>query len=773
MAAGCPGGELFSRCERVGTADPAGPGIIDCRLERWTVSEQTEIDHEQENLDVVYARLDELRAEAQGRLGSVRRSHVGGHHQNRSERDAFATLYEDQLIRLTNAEEGLCFGRIDSAAGETTYIGRIGISDSDRRQLLMDWRAPASEPFYRATAADPGSIVRRRHIATRRRTVIGVEDDVLDLAALDEAEIRSLHGEGALIAALDAHRTGRMSDIVATIQSEQDSIIRKPLSGVVVVQGGPGTGKTAVALHRAAYLLYQHRERIAKSGVLLIGPSPVFLKYIEQILPSLGETGAVLQTPGQLMPGYDLTSRDRPAVAAVKGDLRMVQVIARAVKNYQRIPQEPRRLQVGRHTLTLTPDMVRTARERARRTGYPHNRARTTFVSQVLRQLAPVLADSMGISADEERMPELLEELRGAADVRVAINLCWLPLTPLGVLDALLSKPHKLVAAAHGLLDYEEMALLRRFKGASPTVDDVPLLDEIAELIGGWAESAPAPRADTEYAEAVIEMTGTQGMVSAADLAERYDSRDPHLTVAERAAEDREWTYGHLVVDEAQELSPMQLRLLFRRVPSKSATLVGDLAQATSVDPDRTWASMLQPHVGDRFSLEQLTVSYRTPGRIMVLANRLLRDYFPDLAVPSPAREGTWEPQVEVLGDVASVCAGLPDMIREELALLGGGRVAVIATAGHGELIEHALTQDGEVDFGLGPAGIDHTVAVLTPYEAKGLEFDSVIIVEPASIAPAGDPTGIGELYVALTRSTARLRVVGAEPSVLSPYLTH
>lgn len=736
------------------------------------MSEYTEISHEQDHLDVVYRRLDELRAETEANLGRVRRTQVGGNHQHRSERDAFATLYEDQLIRLSNAEEGLCFGRLDSTTGETTYIGRIGISDADRRQLLMDWRAPASEAFYRATAAHPGNVARRRHIATRRRAVIGIEDDVLDLAALDDEDIQSLQGEGALIASLDAHRTGRMSDIVATIQAEQDRIIRRTLSGVVVVQGGPGTGKTAVALHRAAYLLYQHRDRIAKSGVLLVGPSTVFLKYIEQVLPSLGETGAVLQTPGQLLPGYDLTARDRESVAAVKGDLRMVQVIARAVRNYQRVPDTSRALTVGRHVITLTPGMVRSARERARRSGTPHNEARATFVNAVLRQLAPVLAESMGVAADTERLPELLDELRSARDVRVAVNLCWLPLSPGGVLNSLLSKPHKLVAAAEGVLSFEEMAQLRRPRGAEPTVEDIPLLDEIAELVGDQPAGVPAPALDTEYAEAVLDMTGTHPMVSARHLAERYESGDANLTVAERAAEDREWTYGHLVVDEAQDLSPMQLRLLFRRVPSKSATVVGDLAQATAVDPDRTWESVLFPHVGDRFALEQLTVSYRTPGRIMTLANRLLTEYFPDLPVPTPAREGSWEPEVDVMPDAASACAALPGMIRSELALLGGGRIAVIATRGHAELIEHALTQDQETDFGLGPAGIDHTVAVLTPADAKGLEFDGVILVEPASIAPAGDATGIGELYVALTRSTSRLRVVGVEASVLTPFLT-
>ncbi|GAA4285288.1 AAA family ATPase [Brevibacterium daeguense] len=736
------------------------------------MSEQTEINLEQQNLDVVYERLDELRDEAQAKLSTVRRTNVGGNHQNRSERDAFATLYEDQLVKLNNAEEGLVFGRIDAADGDTTYIGRIGLSDAERRQLVMDWRAPASEPFYRATAADPGEVIRRRHIATRRRSVIGIEDDVLDLTALDQEDIQSLHGEGALIASLSSHRTGRMSDIVATIQAEQDRIIRKPLAGVVVVQGGPGTGKTAVALHRAAYLLYQHRERIAKSGVLLVGPSPVFLKYIEQVLPSLGETGAVLLTPGQLMPGFETTLHDRDTTAAIKGDLRMVQVIAKSVRNYQRVPKESQELVVGRHTIVMTPAMVKQARERARRTGNPHNQARDTFVSALLKQLVPLLAEQQGLAGTDEQLPELLEDLRNSRDVKVAVNLCWLPLTPSGVLDALFSKPQKLVAAADGILSFEEMARLRRNRRSPLTVEDVPLLDEVAELIGPWEAAAPdRDTAEIEYAEAVLDMTGTGDMVSAEQLAQRYASRELSLTVAERAAEDREWTYGHLVVDEAQELSPMQLRLLFRKVPSKSATLVGDLAQATTVDSGRTWQSVLQPHVGDRFSLEQLSVSYRTPARIMTLANSLLTTYFPGLRVPEPVREGSWDPKIDVMPDLAAASAALPDVIGEELAAIGGGRIAVIATPAHVELVEHALSNAQHVDFGRGPAGIDHTVAVLSPFEAKGLEFDGVIVLEPAAIAPAGDTRGIGELYVALTRATSRLRVVGVEPSVLSPFL--
>src|SRR5699024_1712 len=261
------------------------------------MTEASEIRTEPAKLDDLYARLDQLREETTARLGTVRISEVGGDHQHRTERDAFATLYEDQLIRLDGAEEGLCFGRLDLVdEDEPTYIGRIGLTDADRQQMLIDWRAPAAERFYQSTAANPEGVARRRHLVTGNRLVTGIEDDVLDIDALDDAQRSNLQGEGALLAALTSHRTGRMGDIVATIQSEQDAIIRRPLSGVLVVQGGPGTGKTAVALHRAAYLLYRHRERIAKSGVLLVGPSTVFLKYIEKVLPSLGETGAVLLT---------------------------------------------------------------------------------------------------------------------------------------------------------------------------------------------------------------------------------------------------------------------------------------------------------------------------------------------------------------------------------------------------------------------------------------------------------------------------------------------
>ena len=385
------------------------------------MTETSELRIEQTKLDELYTRLDELRDETTARLGTVRISEVGGNHQHRTERDACATLYEDQLIRLNGAEEGLCFGRIDLADdSEPSYIGRIGLTDADRQQILIDWRAPASERFYQSTAANPAGVVRRRHLVTKNRTVTDLEDDVLDIDALDDSQRSNLQGEGALIAALTNHRTGRMGDIVATIQAEQDAIIRQPLQGVLVVQGGPGTGKTAVALHRAAFLLYRHRERIAKSGVLLVGPSPVFLKYIEKVLPSLGETGALLLTPGQLYPGLDTETNDSVEVAQVKGRAEMATVVRNHIANYERVPDQDEELRVGSHTIWLRRRDVRSARERARRTGDPHNAARTGFVSGLLKHLAEDLAREMGLDGPGERLGELMEELRSSVDVRRA-----------------------------------------------------------------------------------------------------------------------------------------------------------------------------------------------------------------------------------------------------------------------------------------------------------------------------------------------------------------
>lgn len=722
---------------------------------------------EQDVISVLYARLDVLRERAEAELLAVRRSRPTGTHQARSERDAFATLYEDRLAQLRAVEERLCFGRLD-LRDEHRYIGRIGMADEDQVRLLVDWRAEAATAFYQATAARPLGVVRRRHILTRGRTVSSVEDEVLDLAALSNDLSQGLAGEGALMAAVNAQRTGRMGDIVATIQAEQDAIIRSDLAGVLVVEGGPGTGKTAVALHRAAYLMYGHRERLARSGVLVVGPSPVFLRYIEQVLPSLGETGVVLLTPGRLMPGVEATTHDAPEVAVLKGDLRMAEAIERAVRDRQRTLPQPVSLRIDGREIVLTPSMVRSAREKARRTGRPHNQARTTFAKDLLSQLATQYGDRLGGmgAADHD---DLIADLRGSTDVRREINLLWMPLTPQRVISRLLADPERLRHAAPWLSEADVARLVREVD-AEFTVEDVPLLDEAAELLGeddaaDQAERAAAEQqraADTAYAREAMQLTYSGGIqVSAAQVAASFADTGPDFTLAERASADRTWTYGHVVVDEAQELSAMMWRAIGRRNPTRSMTVVGDLGQTHASAGARSWDEMLSQLAEGRWRRESLTVSYRTPGRIMRLAGQVVSGQH--VTVPRSVREGDWAPVAVPVATDADLVEGVRAAVAEQRRQVGG-RTGVLALPGRVPGLAAALADTfGADEVGVGWAALDREIGVLAVEESKGLEFDCVVVVEPAEVMAAGE-RGRNDLYVAMTRPTQQLHLVHARP---------
>ena len=355
---------------------------------------------EQKYVSMLYERVDQLRAQAEKRLATTLRQESGGTMQARSERDIAVAMYTDQIAQLGGVESGLCFGRLDFDGNRTSYIGRIGLFDEsgDYEPLLVDWRAPVARPFYLATAASPEGVRRRRHIRTRERTVVGLDDEVLDLAAVAAIgdDRTDLTGEAVLLAAVGAARTGRMRDIVETIQAEQDHIIRSDLGGVLVVQGGPGTGKTAVALHRAAYLLYTYRQQLSSRAVLVVGPNPTFLRYISQVLPSLAETGVVLATVGDLFPGARARATESAAAAEVKGRAVMAEVLANAVWDRQLLPDEPVRLIVDREPLRLEPAVVRYARERARRSGKLHNLARPIFTHYVVEALTRQMAEHIG-----------------------------------------------------------------------------------------------------------------------------------------------------------------------------------------------------------------------------------------------------------------------------------------------------------------------------------------------------------------------------------------
>src|SRR5690625_1989250 len=734
-----------------------------------------DIRFEQRYVTKLYNRLDELRVHTRERLAHVRRTGPSGSPQNRSERDAFATLYEDRLQQLENVEDRLVFGRLDLIDSDRRYVGRIGVQDGEHQQLLTDWRAPAAEPFYQATAAHPQGVVLRRHLTTRGRKVTAIEDDVLDLENLSDSARANLAGEGALLAALTASRTGRMSDIVATIQAEQDRIIRAPLAGALVVQGGPGTGKTAVALHRVAYLLYAHRRRLESSGVLVIGPSSEFLRYIENVLPSLGETGVIATTIADLLPHVRATATEDDAVAEIKGRALMSHIIRRAVRQRQRVPEAVQTLQVERAKLRLVPAEVSEGIDRARRSRKPHNEARVVFVQHMLGKLAEQYAQLLEFEPTIDDLTELAEELRHSRDVRVELNLCCMPVTAEQVVETLFTNPQRLAAAAPRLAA-RERALLAREAGAPWTTADIPLLDEAAELVGdddqarrAQDQQARAQReAEVAYAQEVLANTGTSSLVSAELLADRFSHGPARATAAEAAAIDRTWTFGHVVVDEAQELSPMAWRTLLRRCPTRSFTIVGDTAQASAAAGTRDWRSRLAPLFGKQLRIEELSVNYRTPGLIMDAATAAGRAAGLTIADPVTARDGDYPVSYFAAeGGTDAMAERAIEAIEENLSILGQGRLAVIAPGALVPKLWTALRSHSQVASlvsASSPANIsardfDKQISVITAEEAKGLEFDVVVLVAPQVIVD--EPVrGPGDLYVAMSRSTQVLAVV-------------
>jgi len=725
---------------------------------------------EREYVATLYARLDELRDEAKDQLEAVRRTNQGGTHQNRSERDAFARIYEDRVSQLTEIDERLAFGRLDlQPVGDDPtvhrYIGRIGLRDENLQPILLDWRVPQARAFYQATAATPLGARARRHITSKGREVVRIDDEIFD-ASLLEGDTSSLQGEAALLATLTAQRTGRMGDIVATIQAEQDRIIRSDLRGVLVVQGGPGTGKTAVALHRAAYLLYSHRDRLATSGVLIVGPSRSFLQYIEAVLPSLGETGVVLSSVGQLYPGLDTAAEDTQEVSVLKGSVEMADLLARAVKSRQVVPRQPQTLEVNGEYLTVEPQLIQNAMHRAWESRKPHNEARAVFnkaaINALSKQLAAQLRDH-GNTIEESDQNWLKEDIRTAEDVKVALNTAWIPLTPQKLLQDLYARPQWLATLTPDW-SAERRALLRRDRDAAFTVSDVPLLDEAAELLGAVSGGGDAEKRerkqqrkrDIENAEQSIRNMGVEGLVDAESLADGFEAAVERGSTADLAAADRSWAYGHIVVDEAQELSPMQWRVLMRRNPQRSFTIVGDVAQASAAAAATSWADALQPIIGDAWRLEELTVNYRTPAQIAESAESMAIAHGLTITRSRSVRASEWPVAVV---ETTDLLAAVDDAVATDRGIDALGTIAVIASGSMVDAISARLSARFGDDVGRGAAGLNRAVAVLTPQESKGLEFDAAIVAEPQLII---DEIGRGAaaLYVAMTRPTQRLHLV-------------
>ncbi|MEU1463844.1 UvrD-helicase domain-containing protein [Streptomyces sp. NPDC005727] len=727
---------------------------------------------EQEFIDGLYARVDELRGEAES---SVADALAQGDKpmQARLERDILVAERSGLLAALNAVDGSLCFGRIDLTSGVSHHIGRIGLreDDAERTPVLIDWRADVARPFYVATGHTPMGLRRRRHLTTDGRTVTSLHDEILDLGDATRTGHEDPSGDAVLLAALGSARTGRMSDIVQTIQAEQDEIIRAPHRGVLVVEGGPGTGKTAVALHRAAYLLYEHRELLARRAVLIVGPNPAFLGYIGEVLPSLGETGVLLATVGELFPGVRATATDPPEAAAVKGRADMADVLAAVVRDRQALPDPVVTVEHDREVLMLDDGLVSVARERTRAAGLPHNAAREYFEGHILNTLTELYAERVGTDPydggsllDPADVTQIRDELAENPEVWSAIDLLWPRLTPRRLVADFLAEPD-------GYLPRADADAIRRPVTRSWTVADVPLLDEAAELLGEDDRIARA-RAEREretqvaYAQGVLdvsyasrtyefedkedsdpdasEVLSAHDIIDAERFAERHEEAD-HRSAAERAAADRTWAFGHIIVDEAQELSPMAWRLLMRRSPTRSMTLVGDPVQTAEAAGVGSWADILAPYVEDRWEHTRLGVNYRTPAEIMDLAAAVVRAEHPDFEPPSSVRSTGVRPWVRDAG------GDLPGAVAKAVAELtpAEGRLAVIAPR---ELHRALAARLDGVTAGAEP-DLTHTVVLLDPRQSKGLEFDSVLVVEPARY-------GTSDLYVALTRATQHLGVL-------------
>ncbi|WP_306318895.1 MULTISPECIES: AAA family ATPase [unclassified Streptomyces] len=652
--------------------------------------------------------------------------------------------------------------------GVTHHIGRIGIraDDTERTPMLIDWRAPVARPFYLATGHTPMGLRRRRHLTLDGRTVTELHDEILDLDDSERTGFEDPTGDAVLLSALNSARTGRMGDIVQTIQAEQDRIIRHEHRGVLVVEGGPGTGKTAVALHRAAFLLYEHRELLAKRAVLIVGPNPAFLKYISEVLPALGETGVLLSTVGELFPGVHATAKDTPRAAAVKGAAGMADALALAVADRQQLPEPGAPLVIPNDDgdLILDWEIAYEARQAARDTKLPHNLARPHFAFRVIDALTEQLTERIG--ADPYGGPNFLgpddiaqlgKGVAASAEVHAAIEELWPALTPQGFVADYLGEPSHLAE--------EDAEAIRRQDGDEWTVGDVPLLDEAAELLG-YDDSAERAAAEAErqeriaYAQGVLDLSkgsetyefededesevlAAHDIIDADRVAGWYEEED-HRSAAERAAADRTWAFGHIIVDEAQELSPMAWRLLMRRSPTRAMTLVGDPAQTSEEGGVGAWADILAPYVEDRFEHTRLGVNYRTPSEVMDVAAAVLRESYPDYEAPASVRSTGERPWALRADDVVEAAAkAAVERTPEE------GRLAVIAPR---RLHEALAARLPGVEAGGEPDLTRHLV-LLDARQAKGLEFDRVIVVEPGEF-------GVSDLYVALTRATQDLGVV-------------
>ena len=658
----------------------------------------------------------------------------GGTFQARLERNVFDENLVHRLEQLELGDAALVFGRIDRTAEdgeeiEAFHIGRLAVADANREPVVVDWRAPVAEPFYRATGREPMGLLRRRHFVVESARLLALEDELFGEGHLgighDEGlggddPRQGLRGYSTLLTALGKSRTGQLGDIVATIQSEQDEIIRSPQGGVLVVQGGPGTGKTVVALHRAAYLLYTHRFPLEDQGVLVIGPNRIFLRYIERVLPSLGEAGVEQVILADLIPDATFGGRESSDVARVKGQKKIARVIEKAISDRERPLREDVVLPFGTGYARLRVEESVNIVKAARRRFHRHNAGRRFVENEVWSAMAATVRS--GAEVEDVR-----EALRESSEMRAVFERMWPLLTPTQLLHDLFGSKALLKLAAQGTLPEAEYLLLHRERSESVnevrwTTADAALLDEARHLLG------PKPRRNGKIDDA-----------------------------------DEIRTYGHIVVDEVQDLTPMQLRMVTRRSLSGSMTVVGDIAQATGPLAANDWNDVLE-HLPSKKDprVVGLSVGYRIPAQIMELADKVMLAATPGLRAPRSVREGDEGPEIIPVAADASLIDAVVACAADVTAR-GGGRAAIICAEDSIEAISQSLNAAG-IKHGLArAAGLDQDLSIVPATMAKGLELDDVIVVEPAAVV-AEDPQGLRLLYVTLTRSTRSLSIVHQQP---------
>jgi DNA helicase IV len=716
---------------------------------------ERELAAEQAHVDLVYGRLAEATRSAQ----QVARAGLSLYQSDRNsfvreedgtglyERDVFAFQAARRLAVLDAEQEGVVFGRLDRTDGEVRYVGRIGVRDADYEPLVIDWRAPAAEPFYRATPSNPMDVIRRRVLHCRGERVVGIEDDLLDGEHGDHELV--VIGEGALLAALGRARDHTMRDIVATIQAEQDDAIRAPYQGFTMISGGPGTGKTVVALHRAAYLLYSNRRRFESGGVLVVGPSRVFMNYIARVLPSLGEASVTLRSIGAVASDVVRITGDRvddPQTAAIKGSLRMVKVLRRLV---QEPPQEVPlvlRVTVNGNVLGLTADTLARIRSQVL-AHHKLNTAREAVEKELLKALWRVWSPDSDDALDhDQELEEFGDRVSELASFRMFLNAWWPAVSAPQALSRL-ADIELLKRISTSILSNAECEVLSAsYRDATDwTAADGALLDELVHLLG------PVPvQEEPELAGLPDLDSGVQEVFTTADLLSTVRESDPFELPHE--------TYAHVLVDEAQDVSPMQWRMLRRRGASASWTIVGDPAQSSLTDTQEANRAIEEIIGTAPVRHFRLSTNYRSPSEVFNLAAKVVVADFPDADLPTAVRSTGHEPQLLMPADAApenpTIPAAMIDIVRSLLAEVEGTIGVICPPSTKDELATHV--ERAELP------GAERVV-VITAQQAKGLEYDAVLVITPDDIV-AESPGGVRALYVALTRPTQRLVTLDVAP---------